>query len=40
MSRKYDSIIESMLFAAGDSIPKGQLAEILEISVKELPLYL
>lgn len=36
MSQKYDSIIESILFAAGDSVPKNQLAEILEISEKEV----
>ncbi|MBE7027940.1 MAG: SMC-Scp complex subunit ScpB [Ruminococcaceae bacterium] len=36
MSHKYDSIIESILFAAGDSLPKSQIAEILEISQKEV----
>ncbi len=36
MSQKYDSIIESILFAAGDSLPKSQLAEILEISESEV----
>jgi len=36
MSHKYDSIIESILFAAGDSLPKAQLAEILQISQKEV----
>lgn len=34
MSQNFDSIIESVLFAAGDSIPKSHLAEILEISEK------
>lgn len=36
MSQNYSSIIESILFAAGDSLPKSQIAEILEISVKEV----
>lgn len=36
MSQRYDSIIESILFAAGDSLPKSQIAEILEISEKEV----
>jgi len=30
------SLLESLLFAAGDSVPKSQLAEILEISEKEV----
>ena len=40
MSQKYDSIIESILFASGESVPKSQLSEILDISesavVKEI----
>lgn len=36
MSLKFDAIIESILFAAGDSISKSQLAEILEISEKKV----
>ena len=36
MSQKTNAIIESILFAAGDSISKSQLAEILEISEKKV----
>lgn len=36
MSQNYDSIIESILFAAGESISKSQLAQILEISEKKV----
>ncbi len=32
------SLLESILFAAGDSVPAGQLAEIMEISEEELAL--
>ena len=38
MSQKINAIIESILFAAGDSISKSQLAEILEISEKKVPI--
>lgn len=36
MSQNYDSIIESILFASGDSIAKSHIAEILEISEKSV----